>query len=556
MRVENPILAGFHPDPSLIRVGNEYYIASSTFEWYPGVRLHRSADLKHWIPVPGALRTRDLLDMRGVPSSAGIWAPDLSYADGRFWLVFTVVRQPNNPFKDVTNYLTWSDSIEGPWASPIRLNGVGFDPSLFHDDDGRKYLVQQTWDHREWHHAFNGITLTELDNATFKPKKNTARIIWRGDDTGYIEGPHLYKINGRYYLFVAQGGTGYSHQEAVARSETLSELSFEGMPDNPLITNIDTPRFGLQKQGHGSLTNTPDGRWYYASLCARPWHHPEESRIDPRGWSSLGRETSLQEIIWDEDGWPKVVGGRAGRLVIDVPDAHCAFSDGTAVPEECDCSLSTSRLRHQHDDFESEVLDNEWNTLRVPFDEGMGQVGSGRLILRGQGSLRDTFELSLVARRWQAYCFNAQTKIKFVPDAYQAMAGLTNYYNDQCWSWAYITYDEKRKCRVIDVAQCDHGVSRTFLRDQAVEIPDDAEWVWLRTRVRCHCYEYDYSFDGASWKTLPVTLDAKLLTDEYAPTGSCGFFTGAFVGMAAVDYSGYEEPAVFDHFDYRELDAD
>lgn len=546
MQVENPILRGFHADPSIVRVGEDYYIASSTFEWYPGVRLHHSRDLKHWRTIASPLADEEMLDMTGIPSSGGVWAPDLSYADGLFWLVFTVVRQPANPFKDVANFVTTAPDITGPWSKPIRLNGVGFDPSLFHDDDGRKYLVQQTWDHREWHHPFDGITLTELDPDALCPKPRTARILWRGNDAGYIEGPHLYRRDGVYYLFAAQGGTTYTHQEVVARSSTLDALSFEAMPDNPLISNYETPHTRLQKQGHGSLVDTSDGRWYYASLCGRPWHHDTESSIEPRGWCTLGRETSLQEVVWDAEGWPHIVGGRGGQDVINVPDAAEVDAEGFA-----DASPAPAPA-HQHDDFVSDALGLDWNTLRVPFNDRMGHVGGGRLELRGQGSLRDLFELSLVARRWQAFAFDAETKLRFVPDTYQAMAGLTNYYNDWCWSWVFVTYDESRGCRVLDVAECVRGAYRTYLRDAAIAIPDKVKWVWLRTAVRTQSYWYEYSFDGLVWHRLPATLDAAVLSDEAAPAGHCGFFTGAFVGLAAVDCSGYGATAVFDCFDYRE----
>ena len=300
MKISNPVLTGFHADPSMIRVGDTYYIANSTFEWFPGVQLHESKDMVHWNPLPAALNTTELLDMRGNSASGGIWAPDLSYADGKFWLIYTDVKVVNGAFKDCTNYLATTEDIHGPWSGPIRVNGVGFDASLFHDDDGRKYLVQQTWDHREYKHAFHGITLTEFDIETMQLKPETARTIWMGDDVKLVEGPHLYKINGWYYLFAAEGGTVWTHQEVVARSRTLDELSFEASPTNPFITNFDTPRSYLQKQGHGALVDTPSGEWYYASLCGRPWHHETESFTDPRGWCTLGRETAIQKVEWDE----------------------------------------------------------------------------------------------------------------------------------------------------------------------------------------------------------------------------------------------------------------
>ena len=250
LQIKNPVLPGFNADPSIIRVDDTYYIANSTFEWFPGVRLHESKDLVHWNLLPSALSTTTLLDMKGNPSSGGIWAPDLSYADGKFWLIYTDVKVTEGPFKDMINYLTTAEDIRGPWSDPIRINGVGFDASLFHDDDGRKYLVQQTWDHREYHHAFDGITVTEFDTETMKLKPETARTIYAGTDVKLVEGPHLYKINGYYYLFAAQGGTVWTHQEVVARSKTLDALSFETEPGDPFITNFDTPELEIQKQGH------------------------------------------------------------------------------------------------------------------------------------------------------------------------------------------------------------------------------------------------------------------------------------------------------------------
>lgn len=538
MKIQNPVLPGFNADPSFIRVGDTYYIANSTFEWFPGVRLHESKDLVHWQLMPSPLSTTKLLDMKGNPASGGIWAPDLSYADGKFWLIYTDVKITEGPFKDMTNFLTTADDIHGPWSDPIRLNGVGFDASLFHDDDGKKYLVQQTWDHREYHHPFNGITLTELDTETMKLKPDTARTIYDGTSVKLVEGPHLYKLNGYYYLFTAQGGTVWSHEEVVSRSKTLAAHSFETEPDGPFITNFDTPDFYLQKQGHGALTNTPSGEWYYASLVGRPLHHETESAHDPRGWCTLGRETAIQKVEWDDEGWPRIVGGHGGQVMVDAP------KDAT----ESEASTEHSR----HDEFQSEHLDLDWNTLRQPFTKDMGLTGDGQLILKGKNTLSSTFDVSMVAQRWQTFNFDAETKVKFDPYTYQQMAGLTNFYNDKHWSWIYITWDENRG-HVIEVAQNDNNQYTSFLKDEAIKIPENVDYVWFRTKVRKLSYHYEYSFDGQTWHEIAVQLDAAILSDDYVLQNYGGFFTGAFVGLAAVDYAGYDLPATFDFFDYKEL---
>jgi xylan 1,4-beta-xylosidase len=541
MKIKNPALPGFNADPSFIRVGDTYYIANSTFEWFPGVRLHESKDLVHWNLLPSPLSTTTLLDMKGNPASGGIWAPDLSYADGKFWLIYTDVKVTEGAFKDMTNYLTTAEDIHGPWTDPIRVNGVGFDASLFHDDDGRKYLVQQTWDHREYHHPFDGITLTEFDTATMKLKPETARTIYDGTDVKLVEGPHLYKINGYYFLFAAQGGTVWTHEEVVSRSKTLDAHSFETQPDGPFITNFDTPDFYIQKQGHGALASTPGGEWYYASLMGRPLNHPNESSHDPRGWCPLGRETSIQKVEWDDEGWPRIVGGHGGQVEVDAPKDAIE----TKVPAD----------HSRHDEFDQETLDIDWNTLRVPFTSETGSYGDGQLKLIGRRSLASAFDVSFLAQRWQAFNFDAETKVKFDPFTYQQMAGLVNFYNDKHWSWIYITWDEK-KGHVIEVAQNDNNNYTSFLKDDAIQIPEGTEYVWFRTKVRKLEYTYEYSFDGETWHAVPVTLDAAKLSDDYVLQNYGGFFTGAFVGLAAVDYAGYDLPATFDFFDYKELGDD
>ncbi len=540
MKIQNPVLHGFNADPSMVRVGDTYYIANSTFEWFPGVRLHASKDLVHWNLLPSPLSTTTLLDMKGNPSSGGIWAPDLTYADGKFWLVYTDVKITEGAFKDMTNYLTTATDIRGPWTDPIRVNGVGFDASLFHDDDGRKYLVQQTWDHREYHHPFNGITLTEFDTDTMKLKPQTARTIYTGTKVKLVEGPHLYKINGYYYLFAAQGGTVYTHQEVVARSKTLDALSFESEPDGPFLTNFDTPDLGIQKQGHGALVNTPSGdEWYYASLCGRPWNHENESAYDPRGWCTLGRETSIQKVEWDDEGWPRVVGGHGGQMEVDAPKDAIL----TEAPKD----------GSQHDEFDTPKLNDEWNTLRTPFTAEKGSFGDGHLTLIGKNSLASTFDVSMIARRWQAFNFDAETKVKFDPFTYQQMAGLTNFYNEKHWSFVFITWDEK-KGHVIEVGENNNGDYTSYLKDDAIAIPEGTEYVWFKVKARKQSYSYEYSFDGQTWHEIPVTLDAAILSDDYVLQNYGGFFTGAFVGLAAVDYAGYDQPATFDYFDYKELD--
>lgn len=538
MQIENPVLKGFNADPSIIRVEDTYYIANSTFEWFPGVQIHESKDLVHWQLIGHPLTTTTLLDMKGNKDSGGIWAPDLSYADGKFWLVYTDVKTTEGAFKDATNYLTTAENIRGPWTDPIKLNGVGFDASLFHDDDGKKYLVQMEWDHREYRHPFNGIKLTEYSPELGRLLPETGRIIYHGTDVKLVEGPHIYKLFGQYYLFCAEGGTVYTHQEVVARSKELFG-PYETQPGDVFLTAFDSPGNYLQKNGHGALVETPSGEWYFAHLTGRPWHHETESSHDPRGWCTLGRETAIQKVAWDEDKWPHIVGGKQGSRFVEAPK---------------DVTPHVYPLTYdEKDDFDESQLNLNFNTLRVPFDERMGSlsVNPGHLRLIGKGSLTNEHELSLVARRWQAFHFEAETALKYEPTTFQQMAGLVNYYNSQHWSMIHVTWNEVNG-RVIELSQNNRGQLTSFLKEEAISVPENVDYVHFKVRVEKTYYVYAYSFDGNSWRDIDIRLDAKILSDDYVVQSYGGFFTGAFVGMANVDYSGYDLPADFDYFSYKE----
>ena len=276
--IRNPVLPGFNPDPSLCRAGDDYYIAVSTFEWYPGVRIHHSRDLVHWRLAAHPLNRPDLLFMAGDPDSAGVWAPCLTYSDGLFWLVYSDVKVVDgDAFKDVANWLTTCDRIDGDWSEPVYLNGTGFDASLFHDDDGKKYLLNMVWDHRPGNHRFGGISLQEYDHAS-RSLVGRRKIIFPGTDLGLTEAPHLYKWDGMYYLLTAEGGTGYEHAATLARSRTI-DSGYEVHPGNPLITSWHDPRNPLQKAGHASIIQAGNGTWYLAHLVGRPLRADARSRL-------------------------------------------------------------------------------------------------------------------------------------------------------------------------------------------------------------------------------------------------------------------------------------
>jgi len=221
MPIWNPILPGFHPDPSIIRKGEDYYLFNSTFEWFPGVPIHHSRDLKNWRLIGHALTRPSQLDLRGVTDSAGVWAPSASYHDGKFWLIYTNIRNTGmgRPFKDIQIFLTTAGDVSGPWSEPVKLDSIGFDPSLFHDEDGRKYLLNMEWDFRKGHYRFAGMTLQELDPEQGRLVGPRRKILEKHNIL--TEGPNLYKQDGWYYLMLAEGGTGWNHGISAARSRNI-----------------------------------------------------------------------------------------------------------------------------------------------------------------------------------------------------------------------------------------------------------------------------------------------------------------------------------------------
>ncbi|MER2009844.1 MAG: glycoside hydrolase family 43 protein [Psychrobacillus sp.] len=533
--IRNPILPGFNPDPSICRVGEDYYIAVSTFEWFPGVGIYHSKDLKNWRLASRPLNRLSQLNMMGNPNSGGVWAPALSYSDGHFWLIFTDVKVTEGQWKDCHNYLVTCDTIDGEWSDPIYLNSSGFDPSLYHDESGKKYLVNMKWDHRLHHHNFSGIALQEYDVEQQK-LVGESTIIFKGTDIKLVEAPHLYKINDYYYLLTAEGGTKYDHAATMARSKNL-EGPYEVHPENPLITSFPYPRNPLQKSGHASIVHTHTDEWFLVHLTGRPLPRDNQPLLDPRGFCPLGRETAIQRLEWKND-WPYVVNGNGPSLEIE----------GPAIEE-----VVWEKDFEEKDDFNEQSLNAHFQSLRIPLGEHVVSLkdNPGHLRLYGKESLTSKFTQAFIARRWQHFNFIAETKVAFHPNTFQQSAGLVNYYNTENWTALQISWHEE-KGRILEISTSDNFIFDQPLQGKEIVLPEDAEYVYLRVEVKTSIYEYSYSLDGDHWTTIPLSFASLKLSDDYIRGG--GFFTGAFVGMQCQDTSGQSIPADFDYFVYKETE--
>lgn len=529
--IVNPILPGFNPDPSICRVGEDYYIATSTFEWYPGVQIHQSRDLVNWRLAKRPLERASQLDMRGNPDSGGIWAPCLSHADGLFWLVYTDVKRLDGNFKDAHNYIVTAPSIEGPWSDPVYVNSSGFDPSLFHDEDGRKWFLNMVWNHRSnsvggqpKHPAFAGILLQEYDPEAGK-LLGEVKNIFAGSPHGLVEGAHLYKRNGWYYLTVAEGGTGYGHAATMARSRNI-DGPYELHPDVHLFTSKDAPGAVLQRAGHGQIVEAPDGAVYHTHLCSRPL--PGVRR------SPLGRETAIQKCVWKEDGWLYPENGSP------VPEVR------VTAPVDVDPAPPKAIERV----FNGNVLPEEFQWLRTPHPERIFTLTGSALRLIGRESIGSWFEQALVARRQEHWRYRAETELDFQPTTYQQAAGLTTYYNRYKFHVLGLTWHEDLG-RVFTILSCpgewpDGRLS--FPLHEPVKLPEQGS-VGLAVEVNGADMQFFYRIDGEDWQAVGPVLDASVISDE-GGRGEHGSFTGAFVGMVCFDTSGSACPADFIRFAY------
>ncbi|MDX2030010.1 MAG: glycoside hydrolase family 43 protein [Blastocatellia bacterium] len=534
-KIHNPILRGFNPDPSIVRVGDDYYIATSTFEWFPGVQIHHSRDLVNWRLLARPLNRASQLNMLGDPDSCGVWAPCLSYDNGLFYLIYTDVKrygrtsQPGSVgagLRDMHNYLVTCATIDGEWSDPVFLNSSGFDPSLFHDDDGRKYLVNQLWDHRPGQNRFAGIVLQEY-SPTEGRLIGERRNIFIGTAIWFTEAPHLYKRNGYYYLITAEGGTGWGHAVTMARSRELLG-PYELHPDKYVLTSRNRPDAQLQRAGHADLVETNSGDTYMVYLCGRP--------LPNRGRCTLGRETAIQKMAWGEDDW----------LYTEARDAFAQIE--TPAPALPPHPFAAPPLR---EDFDGESLPMDFQWLRSPFPEELFSLTArpGYLRLFGRETPGSMFRQALVARRQQAHCYSASTAVEFEPQHYQQQAGLICYYNGSKFHYLYISTDEAvgKHLRVM-TAHPELPDAFTAPIPIAANAP-----VELRVEVDAERLRFAWRVNDTPWQWLPEQFDASILSDEAGPPGPPNF-TGAFVGMACQDLAGTAYPADFDFFLYRERD--
>lgn len=391
---QNPILPGFHPDPSVCRADEDYYLATSTFEYFPGVALFHSTNLADWEPIGSALDRESQLPIDGIESSHGVFAPTIRAHEGTIYLATTLVGAGGN-------LVVTTDDPTGDWSEPTWVDASGYDPDLFWDD-GTTYWTYANDD------AIHQCTV-DLETG----ETGEVETIFHGLEGGYTEAPHLYEIDGTYYLIVAEGGTHNQHLVAVARSDEPSG-SFEPHPDNPIFSHRSRVMHPIGATGHGDLVRAHDGSWWMTFLGIRQrGEHPP--------YHVMGRETFLAPVTW-EDGWPVVNDGKPVDLAVDVPETDL-------VREGQGQSQADPAWTRSRDPFARDELGPAWNYRRIP-EWDRYRLVDGALELDGGPATLEDEAPTFVGRRQQHHDFAASCTLAFDPGAGEE-AGLTAFQNEE-----------------------------------------------------------------------------------------------------------------------------
>ena len=382
----NPVCRGMHPDPSIVRVGEDYYMVNSSFVFFPCIPISHSRDLIHWEVIGHAITNPDWARLKGLEGGRGYWAPDISYNEGKFYITATY-RLNEGGLPQRMQMVTSSEKPEGPYCEPVFLEEEGIDPSIFTDLDGRRYMLLN-----------RGARIFEISKDG-REILSEPKLLWYGQNKKASEGPHLLYKDGYYYLFMAEGGTGMGHRITVARSRELMGV-YESCPYNPILRQWDDKRL-IQCSGHGMPVETQNGEWYMVYLC---------NRISTSGYAVLGRETSLDPITWTADGWPLVNSLQGPSELQKKPKLTCGAGVGTdrgsALEEAAGCV-------DKYGDAAMGIW-KEWMTVRGTEDDSY-EIQGEELVIHGNGLDLNCLDYStLLVRRQEEFCFDICGKMSII----------------------------------------------------------------------------------------------------------------------------------------------
>ncbi len=491
---QNPIIPGFYPDPSVCRVGNDYYLVTSTFEYFPGVPIFHSTDLVNWTQIGHVIDRKEQLK-----GEINIFAPTIRHHNGIFYMITTNVTHGGNFYVTATN-------PAGPWSEAIWLDMPNIDPDLFFDEDGSAYVITSTFE------------LAQIDINTGKLIKERKKI-WNSAGGRYPEAPHIYKKDGFYYLLAAEGGTEEAHSVTIARSNSIWGPYIDN-PANPIATHVSHAGMGnpIQGIGHADIIQAHDNSWWmvlhgYRSITNYPPHH------------ILGRETCLAPVSWPKGGWPVVNGN--GTIQVNM---KCATLPQVAVPKQ-----------DKRTSFNGDKLGFEWNYIQYPVAENYAiNKKESTLTLHGSSlKIGDKGSPTYIARRLTGLGFSASTRVDFNPKTDNEEAGLALVNNGTSFRIMIIRKDNKRYVSV------NLQFGQTTYQSKSIELKPG--FVDLKVEEKNGEYIFSYSQNDAAYKMVDKA-DAKYLSSQ-----TVGWFTGTYIGMYTTgNGSTCKAKATYWWFDYLE----
>ena len=453
-------------------------------------------------------------------------------------MIYGIMNSMNARYFDVDNFVITAKDMKGPWSSPVYLHSSGFDASLFHDWDGRKWLVSLEWETREGYEKPGAICMVEYDPNEKKILGYPKRIWAGGTDRGCIEAPHLTRRGDYYYIMCAEGGTGYNHCVTMGRSKNIWG-PYEKDPMNPILTSTPgvsnerhnpdhlkpkyyNPESVLQKSGHGSYVETQTGEVYMVHLTARPFV--------PELRCTLGRETAIQKMEWTEDHWLRLAGG--GNLAkLEVPESSLPEHPMPQIPD--------------FDDFNDSTL-NIWYYAPRILPETFADITArpGYVRLRGQESRTSLNKVSILARKLRSLHGRITTKMEFLPEIHQHSAGLILYYDNMNYINLRKYYSETLGQSALSIIHLENGQKTEFLNSR---IPVEDVPIYLRLYIEDRESWFEWSYDGETYQQIGKKFDTSKFSDEYCEYGE---FTGTMVGLTCADRVKHEHYADFDFLEY------
>lgn len=506
----NPIRRGFFPDPSVIRVGDDFYMVNSSFQYFPAIPISHSKDLVHWEIIGHAVTESSYLDLSDIPDSHGIWAPDIEYINGRFYIIATLrLNGDGKRGNDVLRrqMIVSSEKPEGPYSKPSWIEVDDIDPSIFVDTDGTPYMLLAP-----------GARIAKL-SPDLTHTVEEMEVAWGGTGERCSEGPHIFYKDGYYYAMVAEGGTGYGHGINVARSKNLKG-PYEPSPYNPVMRQLD-PTAPIQRAGHGKLFQTQDGKWWCSYLCGRP---------NGGKFTTCGRESALDPVQWTEDGWFTVNSGKGPSLVQTAPN----------LP-------SVEYKSNDIENFDDEVLNKEFEFVRNP-DYGTFSLSERKGYFRiwtRDGQLNERRSKNTLLKREREHNFDAETSLDFYPSKDGEQAGLTCYYSTTTYIRFSLCFEGGRKLML---------VTAKGIPEEVVSVVENIpnEEIQLKVQVRGQKRSFFYKTKSDSeWKLCGVVENSSFLCDEGVSTERkrhTGCLTGIYGNNGGC---GSRIPADFDYLNFE-----